>query len=232
MPWKRAVPDVVGVTFLLLGAFLVILAVPRFLAALVAIPGDTVQFGLTRGQPVADDVLRLLIENRTEALRWLDDPAYYRDIGTAATFLAFHRGFADPSSTLLLEKSDMALRSSLRLAPVDPGAWARLAYAHQLLGAPASQVAADLRASLQTGSFDPGLLESRLRIAVALWSKFEADDRTALMEQFRVLWRHDAEALARISLNPTAYSVIIQALAPDHEALDRLRVIRNQLPRE
>lgn len=225
-------PDVVVVTFLLLGAFLVNLAVPRFITALVAIPGDTVQFGLTRGQPVADAVLRLLIENRTEALRWLDDPAYYRDIGTATTFLAFHRGFADPSSALLLEKSDMALRSSLRLAPVDPGAWARLAYVHQLLGAPASQVTADLRASLQTGSFDPGLLGSRLRIAVALWSELEADDRSTVMEQIRVLWRHDTDALARISLNPTAYSVIIQALDPDHEALDRLRVMRNHLLRE
>jgi hypothetical protein len=222
----------VGVTFLLLGAFLVILAVPRSIAALVAIPGDAIQFELTRGQPVADDALRLIVENRTAALHWLDDPAYYRDIGTAATLLAFHRGFSDPSSKLLLEKSDMALRSSLRLAPVDPGAWARLAYAHQLLGAPASEVAADLRASLQTGSFDPGLLESRVRIAVVLWSELEADDRIAFIEQIRVLWRHDAEGLARISLNQAAYSVIIQALDPDHEAQDKLRSMRNQLPRE
>ncbi|MFN0191992.1 MAG: hypothetical protein ACKVP5_08430 [Aestuariivirga sp.] len=232
MPWKLAKPDFVGVVFLLLGAFLFILAVPRFMAALVAIPGDAVQFELTRGQPVADDALRLIIENRTAALNWLNDPAYYRDIGTAATLLAFRRGFTDHTSTLLLEKSDVALRSALRLAPVDPGAWARFAYVHRLLGVPPSQVAVDLRASLQTGPYDPGLLESRLRIAIALWSEFEANDRGAFVEQVRMLWRHDSEALARISLNPTAFSVITQAIARDPEALGKLRALRNQLRSE
>ena len=232
MPWKRAIPDAVGVTFLLLGVFVSVLAVPRFIAALVSIPGDAVQFELTRGQPVADDALRLFIENRIGALHWLDDPAYYRDIGIAATLLAFRRDFTDHSSTLLLEESEVTLRSALRLAPVDPGAWARLAYAHQLLSAPASQITADLRASLRTGPYDPGLLESRLRIAIALWSELEANDRSAFLEQVRVLWRHDPEVIARISLIPTAYSIIIQAIERDREAIGKLRALRNQLRSE
>src|SRR5262245_17351933 len=100
-------PNVVGVSFLLLGAFLVFLAVPRVTAALVAIPGDAVQFELTRGRPVSDNALRLLVENRTAALHWLDDPAYYRDIGAAATFLAFRHGVADSSP--LLQRAETAL---------------------------------------------------------------------------------------------------------------------------
>jgi len=222
-------PLLVGAVSLLLGVLLSVLAVPRLVAALIAIPGDSVQFDFTRGRTVGDDRLTLMINNRVLTLRWFSDPVYYRDISAAAALLAFRRGLADPASVPLLQRAEEASKAALRLAPVDPVVWARLAYVRRQFGAPPAETAAELKMSLRAGRYDPALLEPRLQLALAVWPALDAEERTAYMDQIRILWRDDAEALARTSLRSTASAIIIQGLAQDREAIERLQAFRRQL---
>jgi hypothetical protein len=219
-------PTVTTTLCLLVGMVTIGLAAPRFVAAVSAIPGDAVRFQLERQNTVGDASLHLLIDNRRLALRWIEDPVYFRDIGAAGTVLSFRQQADDPARKAQLGESEEALLNGLRLAPVDPYSWARLAYVRLQRGTDAKAVIAALHMSLLTGSYDPELTKFRLSLALPLWSQLAAEDRQAFMTQLRVLWRDAPEDVARMTANPRDYPIVIQALAANPAAFDQLRLLR------
>jgi hypothetical protein len=230
----RLPPHFIRPTFTTLLCFLaglltIVLAIPRFVAAVSAIPGDAVRFELSAQNSVGDASLELLIDNRRLALQWVEDPSYLRDIGTAATLLSFRLQAADPSRNARLEESEEALLDGLRLAPVDPYSWTRLAYVRLQRGTDAKAVIVALRMSLLTGRYDPELTKFRLSLALPLWSLLAAEDRRVFMAQLRILWRDAPPDVAQLAADPPAYAIVIQALSAVPSAIDRLQRLRQQL---
>jgi hypothetical protein len=201
--WQRA-PLVAG---LLLGVWLIVMAGPRFVAALLDGPGDRVQFYLLRGADVTDEALRGLIAARRSAAAWHQTAEGQRDIAEA-TLQRIHRGEHASAFT----EAEQAVRESLAMAPVDPHSWARLAHIAWRRDRNAATATKALRASVQVGAYEPSLTAWRVRLTLELWNALAAADRSAFATQIRQLGRDEPDTLAQLTADPQAARIIEDAV--------------------
>ena len=215
---------------ILVGITTIWLAFPRFVGALVAVPGDPVIFAARRDQPVGDRALDAAIAARQGALSWTESSSHLREIGAAALELAY-RFRDDPSPALdYAEVAERSLSGSLTLAPVDTHSWARLAVAKWMTGNSTGEIVGALRASILTGRYEPRMTEWRLRLVLAMWPYIGVGDRPDFEDQFWYLWNDDPEALVGLSLDERWDAIIINVMR-DAAALDRLETMRGELRR-
>ncbi len=191
---------------LLLSVLLLALAAPRLVAAVLATPADRVVFYLEEGQRVTDEALAGLVVARRAAAGWHETAQDYRDIAAAELMLA-HRGTGSQG----YEDVERALGRSLAMAPVDPHGWARLTHVAWLQDRDADAVAA-LRASIQTGSYEPTLAAWRVAMMLRLWEVASVEDRTLFLTQIRQLAREDPDSLAALRTDPQAAPILADLL--------------------
>lgn len=191
---------------LLLGVLLLALAGPRLVAAVLGTPADRVVFYLEERQRVTNEALAGLVVTRRAAAGWHETAQDYRDIAAAELMLA-HRG----ASSQGYEDAERALGLSLAMAPVDPHGWARLAHVAWLQDRYTDSVAA-LRASIQTGSYEPTLAAWRVAMMLRLWEVASVEDRTLFLTQVRQLAREDPDALAALRTDPQAAPILADLL--------------------
>jgi hypothetical protein len=194
---------------LLLGALLCVLAGPRLVGAVVGAPADRVMFYLDRGQPVTDQALRGLVVARQAAVAWRESAQDYRDIGTAALLLA-HRG-GDRSD---YDDAEQALHQGLAMAPLDPHSWARLAHIAVARDRDAPAAIRALRASLQSGAYEPSLDAWRVALMLRLWEAGTVEDRVAFVLPIRQWAREDPDGLAALSADPHARAILADLIGP------------------
>jgi hypothetical protein len=189
-----------------LGVLLLALAAPRLVAAVLGTPADRVVFYLEDGQRVTDEALTGLVVARRAAAGWHATAQDFRDIAAAELMLA-HRG----ANSQGYEDAERALGLSLAMAPVDPHGWARLAHVAWLQDRDADSVAA-LRASIQTGSYEPTLAAWRVVMMLRLWEAASVEDRTLFLTQIRQLAWEDPDSLAEIRNDPQAAPILADLL--------------------
>jgi hypothetical protein len=191
------------------GVLLLALAGPRLVAAVLGTPADRVVFYLERGRRVTDEALTGLVVARRAAAVWHETAQDHRDIAAAELMLA-HRG-ADAAG---FEEAERALGRSLAMAPVDPHGWARLAHVAALQGRDPQTVIAALRASVQTGRYEPTLAAWRVAMMLRLWSAGSVEDRILFLTQIRQLAREDPDSLAVLRTDPQAAPILADLLGP------------------
>ena len=192
---------------LLLGVFLMAMAGPRLIAALLDGPADRVLFYLQRGANVTDGALAGLIAARRSAIAWHETAQGHRDI-TEAVLQLVHRGH---DATALAEAEDAA-RRSLALAPLDPHSWARLAHIAWLRDHDARAASTALLASVRVGAYEPTLTGWRVDLILQLWDALAADERLTLATQIRQLASDEPETLAQLRVGSRAARIIDGAL--------------------
>lgn len=147
---------------LVLALLLLLGAWPLAMASIVRLPADPVLRQLREGQIVESDALEHLIHSRRTALSWRDRPEDRATLGLAYLIRA-ERASADANSADL-DRAEVELRQALRVAPVDPHAWARLALVWLRQERPRAAVEA-LRLSYVTGPHVPKLHLVRTALA-------------------------------------------------------------------
>ncbi len=185
----------VGVVTGLGAALLIALAVPRLLASLTVLPSAPTLNRLQSLGPVETADLQRLVRNQRRALVWLAGGRTWTDLGLAQLLLAERLGGADPSSQQLFAGARQALREGLSVAPANPFAWSRLAYAEAVLSGWSESATAALRMAFITGPYEPRLLWPRLRLALAAWPHVQPGDQEMILHQLRQAWAADPEAL-------------------------------------
>ena len=108
------------------------LSIPRMIAALVAVPGDSAVFALTYDPPASNRELEILLDSRAVASEWAEDPAYDRESAMAALILAHRTGYRTDRGRVLLQLVEEHAAAALARAPADPETWAHLAEARLL----------------------------------------------------------------------------------------------------
>ena len=213
-------------TLIMIGLSLFGVALPRFVAALVAAPGDLVLFALDGRARVSDKAIETLMASRQSALGWSAEPRYHRDLGYAARQLAGRLPSNDARAGTNLRLAAAATVDGLTVAPVDPRSWLRLAELQWEVDGDPRAALASLRASVEAGAFDPVRTRRRVTMLLALWGDLTASDRLLFRSQFRHLWDLDPEALTVLAMDPRAFLIIV-AMLGDAEAVDRVRAMRN-----
>jgi len=174
----------------LLGVLMLYFAVPRTVAAVLMIPGDQPLRAMQNGRLPPTPEIDAIVTSRTAAAHWIEQGRLFTDRSLARLTLAEQAvkdGRADP---VKLEEAARDLVAGLSLEPVDPHAWARLAYVRFLQKGLSSDagVAPALRLSFLTGPYEPDMTFPRLRLALAVWSNFSTEDRELGRRQIRFAW--------------------------------------------
>lgn len=189
---------VVGVATGLGAALLIALAVPRLLAAVSVLPSVPTLSRLQSLQPVETEPLRRLVRNQRRALVWQAGGRTWTDLGLAQLLLAERLADTDPLSQQRFAAARQALTEGLSVAPANPFAWSRLAYAEAVLSGWSERAVSALRMAFITGPYEPRLLWPRLRLALAAWAELQPADQEMVLHQLRQAWAADPEALTAL----------------------------------
>jgi hypothetical protein len=174
----------------LLGVLMLYFGVPRNIAAVLLLPGDRPLHVLQNGRVPPANQIEAIVSSRTAASHWIEEGRLLTDRSLARLTLAEQSAKDDKPDPAKLEAAAQDLVAGLSLEPVNPYAWARLAYVRFLqkgLSADAG-VASALRLSFLTGPYEPEMTFPRLRLALAVWSNFSTEDRELGRRQIRFAW--------------------------------------------
>ncbi len=201
---------------------LLYLAVPRTVAALLALSGDSVYRRIEAHEKVSRADLRELVKSRIAVARWVGQPRAWTDMAVAQLLIAFpddnKNSAPDPA---MLDQAIQALKDGLARSPTDPNAWARLALAQYYRNGPTADLAPPLTMSILTGPFKPEFLVIRLDLALRVWSHLPPDSRNLVFQQVRFAWRRYPKETTALATGPVRTGIIRAALAATPEALAR-----------
>jgi hypothetical protein len=207
---------------------LLFLAVPKFVGALVALPGDRHLDSLRFGRAVGQKELESLAESRLEAAPWSHDGRVLTDLGLALMAQAIQAGTATAEGSALVERSLDAHRAGLARSPASPQAWARHAQALALAGRPDAEILAALRMSLLSGPQEPALVIPRLALAARSRLGWDVEMVDLVRTQIRIAWTFNRAALARSAATYDYLDLVRASLA---EAPDQLAALERLLAR-
>lgn len=198
---------------LFVGAVLLYLVAPRTIAAFVMLPGNQALRDVQEQRPLADEDLATLAASRERALSWAESGQMWSDLALVQLLEAFAEGAPDRPKAERVEQAIASLKEALRLAPANPYAWTRLAYAEVLTAQPSPEVVAALRMALLTATYEPHLLFPRLELCLIMWRHFELEDRDLVLRQARFAWRADPDRVIQLARRWNRLGVVRAALA-------------------
>ncbi|MBL6987585.1 MAG: hypothetical protein ISR72_11235 [Methylobacter sp.] len=194
-----------------------ILAVPRFMASLYALyPEAAVSQTQNKLPP---EVYEKSISDLTLALNWYENPEYRQAL--AFSYLAMLN--ASPLLSLqkkqeLLKQAQASIIQGLKLSPVDPYAWFRLAAVDKALNLPSQQIINALRLSFYAGRVEPELLMPRLSFSHEYYDEFNGEMQALWKKQIPAAWTFQAVQLVQfVAQHPEAKHLVEEGLiySPD-----------------
>lgn len=196
---------------------LLMLAVPRFIASLYALYPEAALKQTSEKLPL--EVYEKSIADLNLALAWYENPEYWQ----SQAFFCLSLLNAFPSQPLakkqeLLKQAQASTIQGLKLSPVDPYAWFRLAAVDKMLNLPSGQIVNALRLSFYAGRVEPELLISRLSFSYDYYNEFNEEMQRLWQKQIPVAWTFQADRLVQfVALHPEAKHLVEEALvySPD-----------------
>lgn len=192
---------------------LLMLAVPRFIASLYALYPEAAFKQTQEKLPV--EVYKKSITNLTQALTWYKDSEYWQ---TQAffylTLLSASPSQPHAKEQELLKQAQTSIIQGLKLSPVDPYAWFRLATVGKMLQAPSPQIINALRLSFYAGRVEPSLLMPRLSFSYYYYNEFNEEMQRLWQKQIPVARAFQADQLVKfVALHLETKPLVEEALA-------------------
>ncbi len=203
----------------LAGLALLYLAVPRAVAGFIMLPGNQVLNDIQDGGAIDEQALVALVESRRRAAGWIDSGRLWSDLAVAQFMLAETGVPSDNTDLDHIQQASESLEIALALAPANPHAWTRRAYAELLLNGPSEAAASALVMAMLTARYEPDLLFVRLELGLVLWPRFAVEDRELVLDQIRFAWRKSPERLLDLAAGTGRTAIVLGAFAGAPETL-------------
>lgn len=196
---------------------LLVLAVPRMISSFLMIPSGPVIIKLQSLQPVDSEQLATLIASQRRGSAWDSRGRTRTDLGLAYLLMADQRSGEDGQWRQYLDRAIESLRAGLALAPANPYAWTRLAYAETQVTGWSQPALSALRLAFITAPYEPRLALSRLRLSFLAWPHMTPEDRQLVFQQIRYAWRDNPRELTVLASDLSVTSLVRAALltSPD-----------------
>ena len=207
-----------------IGVLLLILAVPRLIAAFIVLPTAPILQDVRDGKPVSREDLERLSVSQIRAAGYVDWGQLWTDAALADVTASLLPSIPIEEKLQLLNRADDSLRKGLSLAPANTFGWARFAYVRFVLG-DRKQAADAIEMSILTGRYEPRLAPSRLDLAFLVWQSFSEDARDLLAEQVRWQWKKQPDDLLRSAIRRNMAAIVREQLEEEERPAFDKRVL-------
>ena len=175
--------------FLILAVILIVVAWPRLVAFMIALPGDPVVMDIRRKKDVSSEAVNTLIETYGNALEWYPRGRTLSDLGLAHMVRAELSGSGTSKMGELLVAERYVI-DSLNRAPMNPYAWVRLSVIWSQLFVPPKFVVGALMNSVHFARVSQTLWRPRVQLFLAYWPHLDETARDAAVGQLAYGYRH------------------------------------------
>jgi hypothetical protein len=179
---------IVGVLTIAVGLLLLGLAVPRSMANILLLPGNSALDQLRAGETITADGYNRILSSRDAALQWVELPQARLDLGLTLYLMSQEARRLRVESRRALLEARRQLKLGLVASPAQVQAWLWLADIEQVLGN-LDEAAQAVRLSLLSAPHDVNFPASRARMALLLWERLSDDAK-------RIAARDTATAVA------------------------------------
>ena len=194
---------------LIAGGLLLVMAGPRFMSALVELPGNYVPQRLERGEKVSDAALAKMVSTRRGSLEWYKGEQQWVELGLAQLRQAKR---SQSNRVFLLRGAVADLRKGLAMKPAKSPSCLWLAEAELLLGGGATHaVARAIEMSIRTALLDHRYYMKRLEISLLSWPQMNMDARQRVVGQVRIARRKFSRELAKLA-DRSDYRVLVRRI--------------------
>ena len=182
----------------LLSLAVLLLAWPRFQASFRFLPVDIAIKRYNDDQKIPSERLPVLIRFTKEALALDDHYRFYDSLSQLQLLRAL-----DPYTPALERRPAYRLAESeaikaLQRAPAQPATWLRVASVRWVLHDEPETIIEPWKMSIFTGRTNASLLNRRVEIGLAHYSKLDAEAVSMLRDQLMLAWRMRSGALVRV----------------------------------
>ena len=187
-PPSRARPIVASVLCGALGLALLVLAVPRTIAAWSALGAEPALDKLLVDKSPYDAELAGGVIALERAILWTPSGRRLTDLALLEAVQAERLSPGSPRREELLAQSERHLMDGLVADPADGFAWLRLAVVRELRGAKSQQIAAALAQSLDVAPNMQRLWIPRAGMMLRYWRSLDVDELLQMRSQLRTIW--------------------------------------------
>lgn len=212
----------------LLGVSLLVLAIPRTVAAWAALDVEPPIAKLNRAVAPSRDELVECVKASQKALRWVGSARRWANLSRCELQLARQSPKGSPAQLLWLTRAEDHTREGLLANPADGYGWLRLAAIRVQRGAEAAAIVSPLMTSLDTAPNRRLLWWDRAWLLLSYAPQMTPEELLILRHQLRTIWTYApayrpyllefAHALDRLN-------VLTWALGDDPEAMDELNTM-------
>jgi hypothetical protein len=193
---------------LIAGGVLLVMSVPRFMSALVQLPGNYVSQRMERHEDVSDAALSKFASTRRGSLKWTSSGQQRVELGLAQLRQA-EQNQADRK--ILLQHAIADLRKGLSMKPANSPAWLWLAEAEFLRGGATETVARAVEMSIYTAPLDHRHYMKRLQLSLLSWPNLNMNGRQAVANQVHYARRKFPGRLKKLA-GQSDYQTLVQKI--------------------
>lgn len=222
MPITRTNPLPTGAIGLL-GIFLLAFAAPSLAARLYLLPTDSLREELRGNAPLSENSLSKLETANLRVMSWFPRAELEGDLALISSARGQREKQPQTKRAFFLQAKDRQ-EIALRLSPVDPLGWFRLAYLYMALdGRPTKRSAAAWTQSMSVAPYEPSMMIPRLQMGLAHGALLSDEGRAYIPPLIRGSSVFDADALARLAKAGAFTALVEEALQTDPAALAYFR---------
>lgn len=169
------------------------LAVPRFVGSLYALHPQATLDQQHNNLPI--DAFHQCIRQLDDALAWDNNPEYWQNRGLCYLALSKYSEVDFIDRMRYLNDAKVSISNGLKLSPVDPYAWFRLAVVEHKLDQPNSVIRSALQMSFYAGRVEPDLVIPRLIFAYDFLTDADQEFKIAWQKQLPIAWQFQKNKL-------------------------------------
>jgi hypothetical protein len=221
----------VAVLFCALGVSLLVLAIPRGIAAITETE-QTAAVALLTGEHPTPKELAESVSTLETALRWAPgSPRLLARLSLVEFEIARGLSIAHPDRARWIDRAEKHATDALLLNPSDGYTWVRLAVIRTARPAPVRDVIEPLITSLDVAPNRRELWTSRMTLLMFYWDQLKPNEQPIMRHQVRSMWSQPSYRffLYDTALKYRRMDALKSALGDDPEALEEIRMLDRQM---
>jgi hypothetical protein len=210
-------------------ALLLMLALPRTVAAWAGMEGGDLYLRLAQNKKAADTAFDPAIAGLAYAVTWSPSSQRYAQLADLEDRRYWSLPSTDGRGAQMRRDAEAHAALAVAANPLDGESSLRLAMLRQWRGAPARDIAAPLLQSLDAAPNQRRLWTRRMVLVFSVWSVLSSEEQQVAVGQLRTVWRVAPELrslMVQAAKAARQEPALDQALASDPGAAGELELVR------